>query len=127
MVMKQGSIRWFRTARGAAGVYAAAVPGLLLLMAMEPTPGLLQNTAWLLAIAGLVVFLGVFYRLLFLSEADGAEDDPFHRRMQRTFVFFGWLNLFVFVMCGLIWIYPEHSQCLIQDWVLGLAVAEGCK
>ncbi len=131
-MLKPGRLRWFRTARGAAGLYAAAVPGLLLLMAMEPTPDLLGNAAWILAIIGLFVFLGVYSRLHFLKSAatQGAKSSSIEtdRRedMRTGFAIIGWLNLGLFVLCGLMWIFAAKAQCLIQVWILGLVVARGC-
>lgn len=132
MALKPGSTHWFRTARGGAGVYAAAVPGLLLLMAMEPTPELLRNTAWILAILGLLVSFAVLVRLQFLKSDAGlgprvpASERAYRDRMRTTLAMFGWFNLGVFVLCGLVWIFAAQAQCLIQGWILGRVVAQGC-
>ena len=130
--MKPDRLRWFRIARGAAGLYAAAVPGLLLLMAMEPTPDLLGNTAWILAIIGLFVFLCIYTRLHFLTSAaaqtaKSSSIETNRREDLRTgLAIIGWLNLGLFILNGLIWIFAAKAQCLIQGWILGLVVARGC-
>ena len=130
--MKQGSARWYRVARGGAAVYAAAVPGLVLLMSMETTPLLLQNTAWVLSIIGLFVFAGLYTRLHFLQNDGSAKattsktQQNYRAEMRSVFTLIAWFNLGVFFVCGLIWIYAATTQCLIQRWVLGRIVAEGC-
>jgi sterol desaturase/sphingolipid hydroxylase (fatty acid hydroxylase superfamily) len=107
---------------------------MLIAMAMEPTPQDLRTVAWVLSIIGLFTFVSLYKRLHFIKSAKDAvgpasrskHTQRLRDRTRRLLGVFAWFNLGVFVMCGLVWVFAAKAQCLIQGWILGLVVAEGC-
>ena len=127
-----GSSSWYRAGLAGAKIYVVGAPLFMFIMAIEESAAFLQNLAWMLALVGLAVFASLFARLRYLNSAIPKASEyavlgnarPEDTRLELTVV--AWSNLAIFALCGLVWVFAQKTQCLLQGWILDTPKAAAC-